>query len=171
MYCGVVPTNSLVPMHAAISFGEISIAKRRDIQALAALRNASLPMLAGYPRSLFDEDNAATTAANGGSHGVPMERSMTPPSKARPNAANASRRSYGYGGGTKPEEELIRLYSAVLMGVVATCLLTFVATTYGRNRPTEASPRRARTRAPVSSWAVDTTSPSRCTMANASPWS
>ena len=105
-----------------MSFGEISIAKRRVIHALAALRNASLPILAGYPRSLFDDDKAATTEASGGSHGVPIDKSMRPPSKARPNAANASRRSYGYGGGTKPEEELIRLYSAVLAGVAATSL-------------------------------------------------
>ena len=101
MYWGAVATNSFEPTQAAICDKATSMPKRRFIQSRAAERSGSEPMLGGYPRSEFDDDNAATTAGVGGSHGVPIDKSMTPPSCAAACFARASSRSYGYGGGTK----------------------------------------------------------------------
>ena len=53
-------------------------------------------MLGGYPRSAFDVDSAAITLSSGGSHGVPIDRSTTPPSSA---AAS----------GAKPIEPIVRI--------------------------------------------------------------
>ena len=50
-YCGVVATNSFVPIHAATHDVGTSTPNRRAIHRAAERRNASLPMLAGYPRS------------------------------------------------------------------------------------------------------------------------
>ena len=73
-------TNSLVPTQAATCSGSTETAKRRAIQRAAAARSAPLPTDDGYPRSVPDVDSRSTTAWGGASHGVPMDRSMAPPS-------------------------------------------------------------------------------------------
>src|SRR4051794_31415922 len=58
-------------------------------------------MLGGYPRAESPVPRASSTPAGGGSHGVPIDTSIAPPSWASAMAAISSSRSYGYGGGTK----------------------------------------------------------------------
>ena len=93
IHCGNVPTNSLVPIQAAMSMGAIVTLKRRNIQAAKASRKPAEPIDGGYPRSLLLCAKAAITEAGGGSHGVPMDRSISPPSKAAAKGLNESRRS------------------------------------------------------------------------------
>jgi len=74
-----VTTNSFEPTQAAIAEIGTSTANRRSIHLAAADRSASDPIDGGYPRSAPEVASAATTEAAGGSKGVPIERSMTPP--------------------------------------------------------------------------------------------
>ena len=80
-------------MQAAMADGATSTANRRVIQLEKARRNGSLPTEGGYPRSELLAANAATTDAGGGSHGVPMDRSIRPPSNDAASGLNESRRS------------------------------------------------------------------------------
>ena len=100
IHWGSVPTNSFVPMQAAIDDVATSIENRRSIQADIASRSGAEPIDAGYPRSAPEEPNALMTDAGGGSNGVPIDRSTTPPSWWLASGAKRSSRSYGYGGGT-----------------------------------------------------------------------
>ena len=96
-YCGVVATNSLVPMHAAIC------AKRHvEVEAPIEPRRGS-PDAANRCRCSADTRARRSTStarrsqlSSGGSHGVPIDRSTTPPSSA---AAS----------GAKPIEPIVRI--------------------------------------------------------------
>src|SRR5690606_29928688 len=55
------------------------------------------------------------TAGGGGSHGVPIEKSTSPPSNASPSGLNRSTRSYGYGGGTKPCGETLSVMRSPML--------------------------------------------------------
>ena len=95
IHCGSVTTNSLVPTVAPMSAAGTSTANRRCIHRWAASRSATDPMLGGYDRSEPLVASASRTDCGGGSHGVPIERSTTPPSCADAIGTSESRRSYG----------------------------------------------------------------------------
>ena len=82
-------------MHAATADGSTCTPSRRAIHAAAASRNAGVPTDGGYPRSAPDRASASTTAAGGGSNGVPIDRSTAPPSCSAATARRGSSRSYG----------------------------------------------------------------------------
>ena len=50
-------------------------------------------MLGGYPRSAPDEPSISITDDGGGSHGVPIEKSINPPSKRSASGLKRSIRS------------------------------------------------------------------------------
>src|SRR5579871_410195 len=102
--CGSDATSSFVPMHAPTCSDCTETPNLRVIQRAAAARNAALPADAGYPLADSSASLAARRAISGtGSHGVPIEQSTTPPGSESARRFSASRRSYGYGGGTKPD--------------------------------------------------------------------
>ena len=75
---------------------------RRAIQSDAAARSSALPIDGGYPRSWPEPPRAATTAAGGGSVGVPMVRSMAPPGWRSASARTSPSVSHTSGGGVNP---------------------------------------------------------------------
>ena len=86
----MLATNSLVPTQAASSSsGSTSTPKRRPIQSAAARRNSGEPGDVGYPRSVPEEAMAASTSSGGGSNGVPIEQSTSPPEPANRSVARA----------------------------------------------------------------------------------
>ena len=91
---GTEATSSLVPTQAATEAGGTAGSpKRRSSHAAAAPISAGLPAEAGYPRSVPEEARASITPGAGGSHGVPMEQSTTPPGRAWASLPSAATRS------------------------------------------------------------------------------